>query len=355
MSVCSSLCLFITAGGSGWKTTQTRSMNTNARQITKKLTGNVLRSQNRTSYIISPLGEKAMWGRLNEHSSRISVIGNSYNQLSQSDARRLGRVALVVGGTGVVGRHICQALAERHVQTFSLSRRGGIQESHLGESLGMNYLQDVNWVEGDACDVEVWTELQPLLKNVNEVHICLPRTGAGAMLAAECIRRLREGDAHPQHITMLSVPSESTLGDALVSDWERAERLLQYHYPKDHRVLKPDSIHSNNPSLWGMGKSWIQRILHFSFMKDHSVTQNQNHAFSSLTRFHETKRSRYFAPSTHAGLIAQAAMEENIADLEGGEVRKLGTYELAVLPHRRLSRGQRDLRVIYQSPVAAVV
>eukprot|EP01060_Flectonema_neradi_P004082 TRINITY_DN12693_c0_g1_i1.p1 TRINITY_DN12693_c0_g1~~TRINITY_DN12693_c0_g1_i1.p1 ORF type:complete len:345 (+),score=37.58 TRINITY_DN12693_c0_g1_i1:55-1035(+) len=308
-------------------------------------------SQSRTSLSISTLGERAAYKDLNTESARHELWGNESDRLTQASSRRLGRVALVIGGTGMAGRHICQALAERHVQTFSLSRRGGISETQLE---GLSYLDEVNWIEGDASDSEVWTELQPLLKSVNEVHICLPRTVAGAMLATECIRRLREAGAHPQHITMLSVPSESTLGNSIVSSWEQTERLLQHHYPKDYRVLKPDSIHDVSPKLLGGFKNWVFRLLHSALLKDESPNiENPFQAFSSLTRYHETKQSRYFAPSTHVGLIAQAAMEQNIPDLEGGEVRKLGTYELQVLPFRKLSRSAQRLQTIYRSPLTS--
>ena len=192
-------------------------------------------------------------------------VANTHMLSSQADAERMGRVVIVVGGTGMVGKHVCNELANRHATTFSISRRGGVTKEDLEK---YPYLKDVQWIKGDVTDPTLWEDLRPILKDLAELHICLPRTGDGADLVINVLSKLVDNRIFLLHCSLLSVPPMwSALSSTVRQKFLRAEEYLALHYPQDHLILAPGAI-VDEYSLVDKAKRSFVKLMHRNLLRD---------------------------------------------------------------------------------------
>ncbi|KAJ9469909.1 hypothetical protein DIPPA_18108 [Diplonema papillatum] len=269
--------------------------------------------------------------------ARDIVLANDHT-LSPGETRKMGRVALVIGGTGLVGRHVCQQLSEAHVTTFSLSRRGGVSADVLKQH---DLLDTVQWIEGDATDAAVWVDLQDITRDLNEIYLCLPRTVDGALIAANVIEYMRRHRICPHVFCMVSVPQLWPRFDAGTKRaWADAETDLRTAYPLDYLILRPAEVYEDHQvSLPKELRRRLLRFLHKRLLQDNLaeiMSNNPLHAFASLTRFVDTPMSGRVLPPLLASQVAFAANQISIPNLEGGYVRELNVFEMAVLGFRTI-------------------
>eukprot|EP00053_Salpingoeca_punica_P013668 m.123641 g.123641 ORF g.123641 m.123641 type:complete len:327 (-) comp16259_c0_seq4:1343-2323(-) len=81
-------------------------------------------------------------------------------------AARKVQTLLVVGGRGMLGRAVCRAAVQRGLQVISLSRSGAPPSSEAAdrafaagvETSSSHWMQDVEWIKGDALKPETYKE-----------------------------------------------------------------------------------------------------------------------------------------------------------------------------------------------------
>ena len=214
---------------------------------------------------------------------------NHHMQFSPAGAGRMGRRALVVGGTGLIGKHICHELALRQVHVFSISRRGGILEEEL------NYLErldEVTWIEGDVKDAGMWADLRPVLKDLQEVHICLPRTLEGAYLALTAAQQIKEAGVFPLCFSLVTVPRLwPNISSTAHQAWERTETFIRTTFPRDHLFVRPGNVHGNDVSNTRQFYEFLRQKAHKYLLTD-TLTGSENVCTSfQLTFLHPPVRA----------------------------------------------------------------
>eukprot|EP01063_Lacrimia_lanifica_P024230 TRINITY_DN32180_c0_g1_i1.p1 TRINITY_DN32180_c0_g1~~TRINITY_DN32180_c0_g1_i1.p1 ORF type:complete len:327 (+),score=104.87 TRINITY_DN32180_c0_g1_i1:40-1020(+) len=255
-------------------------------------------------------------------------------------AQKMGRVGLVVGGTGLLGKSVCQELAARHVKTFSISRRGGVDAGEMKEHLDM--LDEVHWIEGDVEDLDVWGALEELVRDLNEVVICLPRTLEGARLAALVVDTLYEMKSFPYQIALVSVPHFWPQVDSETRRaWGQTEETLRSRYPEEHLIVRPGEMYST--PVPGSLLAMRQRLLRFVHKRllhdDIDNIQNLSALTLAMNRFKETQRSAKWIPPSSTVDVASACLTNKLPDLAGGHVQDISTYEIATMRFRAIPVG----------------
>lgn len=277
-----------------------------------------------------------------------SMTANEHAKLTTGETQRLGRNALVIGGTGFVGRYVCNTLALRHMKVFSLSRRGA--ELEVVPDFALNVLDLVQWVQADVSQPETWSELAPLLRDISEVYICLPRTMEGANLAGTCIHQLRRYCSATRHVSLLSRAKfwkGNCGGDSdTPREWQRVEGILEQEFPEEHKIIQPGELYSYMESegcgnYYGARKSrylrnWYKISLYdkksyCNPMELHRGATSPGHREMSITKWEETRWSAYCIPPIHVSQCVHAMIAPDLTDMEGGVVRKFNIFACIML------------------------
>eukprot|EP00755_Sulcionema_specki_P018203 Sspe_Gene.66318::Locus_39184_Transcript_2_2_Confidence_0.333_Length_1058::g.66318::m.66318 len=269
------------------------------------------------------------------------TLTNEFAVLEGAEAARLGQTALVIGGTGVVGQHICNMLSTKHATVVSISPEGAPQQAMETE---LNFMDLVKWVEGDVADPEMWSDLTPVVRETVEVYFALPRTQHGAELTINCLRRLASAVSAVRKVCIASVPPFwRGVDQATREAWKEVEETAKQLFPDGCRILQFGEVYD----FTGVGELpprltvYTARFLRpfYRLLLRDNIGRLRNilaHEQMSLIRYTDTPLSGLIVPPVDVLNVAFAAVAPELPDLEGGRLVTVNTYAITVLPHFNL-------------------